>query len=63
MSRIPHYTLKQVLGSVPTPPHLHGKDTAEMIREAKEARAQRLMQTIYPTLPVKAMNDEQPYHP
>jgi hypothetical protein len=41
---IPHYTLKQVFGSVPTPPHLQGKDIDEMIREAKEERAERMMQ-------------------
>lgn len=43
VSGIPHYTLGQVLGSVPTPPHLHGKDIDEMIREAKEERGQRTM--------------------
>jgi hypothetical protein len=43
---IPHYTLEQVFGSVPTPPHLQGKDIDEMIREAKEERAERLMQTM-----------------
>ena len=31
LSGIPHYTIEQVLGSVPTPPHLHGKDIDEMI--------------------------------
>jgi hypothetical protein len=46
VSGIPHYTLEQVFGSVPTPPHLQGKDIDEMIREAKEERAERLMQTM-----------------
>jgi hypothetical protein len=46
VSAIPHYTLEQVLGSVPTPPHLHGKDIDEMIREAKEERAERVMQDM-----------------
>jgi hypothetical protein len=46
VSGIPHYTLEQVFGSVPTPPHLQGKDIDEMIREAKEERAARLMQTL-----------------
>lgn len=43
---IPHYTLEQVFGSVPTPPHLPGKDIDEMIREAKEERAERLMRQL-----------------
>jgi hypothetical protein len=46
VSGIPHYTLEQVFGSVPTPPHLQGMDIDEMIREAKEERAQRTMQTM-----------------
>lgn len=41
---VPHYTLEQVFGSVPTPPHLRGKDIEEMIREAKEERAERMTQ-------------------
>ena len=39
VSRIPHYTLEQALGLVPTPLHLHGNDIDEMIREANEERA------------------------
>jgi hypothetical protein len=46
VSGIPHYTLEQVLESVPTPPHLQGKDVDEMIREAKEERAERTMQNM-----------------
>jgi uncharacterized protein (DUF433 family) len=47
---IPHYTLEQAYGSgsVPTPPHLKGKDIDEMIREAKEERAERLMRKLKP---------------
>lgn len=43
---IPRYTLEQVFGSVPTPPHLQGKDIDEMIREAKEERADRMMRKL-----------------
>ena len=39
-------TVEEVFGAVPTPPHLQGKDLDEMIREAKEERAQRLMQNM-----------------
>ena len=39
-------TVEEVFGAVPTPPHLHGKDIDEMIREAKEERAERLMQQM-----------------
>jgi hypothetical protein len=39
-------TVEEVFGAVPTPPHLHGKDLDEMIREAKEERAERLMQQM-----------------
>jgi hypothetical protein len=46
MSGIPHYTLEQVLESVPTPPHLQGKNVDEMIREANEERAERTMQNM-----------------
>jgi hypothetical protein len=46
MSGIPHYTLEQVLESVPTPLHLQGKNVDEMIREAKEERAERTMQNM-----------------
>lgn len=41
---IPRYTLEQVFGSVPTPPHMQGKDIDEMIQEAKEERVERMMQ-------------------
>lgn len=34
-------TIEQVFGSVPTPPHLHGKDIDEMIREAKDEHTER----------------------
>ena len=40
---IPRYSLEQVFGSVPTPRHLQGKDIDEMIRDAKEERAERMM--------------------
>lgn len=43
---IPHYTLEQVFGSVPTPRHLQGKDIDEMIRDAKEERAERMMRKL-----------------
>ena len=43
---IPRYTLEQVFGSVPTPPHVRGKDIEEMIREAKEERAARMMKKL-----------------
>lgn len=36
-------TLEEVFGSVPTPPHLRGKDIDEMIREAKDEHADRIM--------------------
>jgi hypothetical protein len=43
-------TVEEVFGAVPTPPHLHGKDIDEMIREAKEERAGRLMQNMLQTI-------------
>lgn len=45
-SGIPHYTLEEVFGSVETPPHMKGKDIDEMIREAKEERAERMMRKL-----------------
>src|SRR6266566_2560676 len=43
-SRLPTtYTLESAFGSVPTPPELQGKDIDEIIREAKEERAEQLM--------------------
>ena len=43
---IPHYTLEQVFGSVPAPRHLQGKDIDEMIRDAKEERAERMIRKL-----------------
>ena len=34
-------SVEDVYGAVPTPAHLRGKDIDEMIREAKEERAER----------------------
>ncbi len=34
-------SVEDVFGSVPIPPHLRGRDIDEMIREAKEERAER----------------------
>jgi hypothetical protein len=39
-------TVEEVFGSVPTPPHLQGKELDELIREAKEERAERVMRTM-----------------
>jgi hypothetical protein len=36
------YTLESAFGSVPTPPHLKGKDIEEILREAKEDYAERI---------------------
>ena len=40
------FTLEEAFGSVPTPPELHGKDVDDMIREAKEERAERLVKRL-----------------
>lgn len=37
------YTLESAFGSVPTPPHLQGKDIEEIIRDAQDDYAERLM--------------------
>ena len=39
-------TLEQVFGSVETPPHLKGNDIDELIRAAKEERAERLLRKL-----------------
>jgi hypothetical protein len=37
------YTLESAFGSVPIPPQLQGKEIEEIIREAKEEHAERVM--------------------
>lgn len=37
------YTLESAFGSVPTPSHLRGKDVEEIIRDARDDYAERLM--------------------
>ena len=39
----PHtFTLESAFGSVPTPPHVQGKDSEQIIDEAKEEHAERI---------------------
>ncbi len=40
------FTLEEVFGSVPIPPHLRGKDIDDVIREAKEERAERATEKL-----------------
>lgn len=42
-STLSHLSIEDVFGSVPTPPHLRGRDIDEMIREAKDERAERFL--------------------
>lgn len=37
------FTLESARGSVPTPPHLKGRDIDEIIREAQEEHAERIV--------------------
>jgi hypothetical protein len=45
-SSLSRLSLEDVFGAVPTPAHLRGRDIDEMIREAKDERADRLLKSL-----------------